>query len=79
MRHSGRYKIKNRKINVLKLTAGSDIAEPEEIEDELEVYQKFVDGCIECVRINERLVMVVNDEGLIRDLPDNCNVPLLVD
>ncbi len=61
----------NRKINVLKLTAGSNIAEPEQIEDELEVYQKFVDGCIECVRINERLVMVVNDEGLIRELPEN--------
>lgn len=61
----------NRKINVLKLTAGTVIAEPEEIEDELEVYQKFVDGCIECVRINERLVMVVNDEGLIRELPEN--------
>lgn len=61
----------SRKINVLKLTAGSSIAEPEQVEDELEVYQKFVDGCIECVRINERLVMVVNDEGLIRELPEN--------
>lgn len=61
----------NRKINVLKLTAGSIIAEPEEIVDELESYQKFVDGCIECVSLNERLVMVVNDEGLIRELPEN--------
>lgn len=61
----------NRKIVVLKLTAGSNFADPEMIEDELEVYQKFVDGCIECVRINERLVMVVNDEGLIRELPEN--------
>lgn len=63
--------MKNRKINVLKLTAGSVTAEPEQIEDELEVYQQFVDGCIECVRINARLVMVVNDEGLIRELPEN--------
>lgn len=63
--------MKNRKIYVLKLTAGSCITEPEQIEDELEVYQKFVDGCIEVVRINERLVMVVNDEGLIRELPEN--------
>lgn len=63
--------MKNREIKVLKLTAGSCNAELEQIEDELEVYQKFVDGCIECVRINERLVMVVNDEGLIRELPEN--------
>ena len=63
--------MKNRKINVLKLTAGSVIADLEEIEDELEVYQKFVDGYIECVLINERLVMVVNDEGSIRELPEN--------
>lgn len=63
--------MKNRKIFVLKLTAGSCIAVPEQIEDELEVYQKFVDGCIECVRIDEQLVMVVNDEGLIRELPEN--------
>lgn len=63
--------MKNRKITGLKLTAGSNLAEPEEIEDKLEVYQKFVDGYIEIVRINERLVMVVNDEGLIRELPEN--------
>lgn len=64
--------MENRKINVLKLTAGNTvIIEASRIEDELEVYQKFVDGCIECVRINERLVMVVNDEGLIRELPEN--------
>ena len=61
----------SRKINVLKLTAGCNFAEPEEIEDELEVYQKFVYGYIECVRLHERLVMVVNDEGLIRELPEN--------
>lgn len=61
----------NRKIVVLKLTAGSNFADPEMIEDELEVYQKFVDGYIECVRINKRLVLVVNDEGLIRELPEN--------
>ncbi len=69
--------MKKRKIHVLKLTAGCDIAEPEEIEDELEVYQKFVDGCIEVVRINERLVMVVNDEGLIRELPENIIATIL--
>lgn len=69
--------MKNRKINVLKLTAGSAIAEPAEIVDELEVYQKFVDGCIEVVWINERLVMVVNGEGLIRDLPENIIATIL--
>lgn len=64
--------MKNKKINVLKLTAGNIIEVVlSQIEDELEVYQKFVDGHIECVRINERLVMVVNDEGLLRELPEN--------
>lgn len=64
--------MKNRKINVLKLTAGDTVViEASQIVDELEVYQKFVDGCIECVRLHERLVMVVNDEGLIRELPEN--------
>ena len=67
----------SRKINVLKLTAGCNFAEPEEIEDELEVYQKFVDGCIEVARINERCVMVVNDEGLIRELPENIIASIL--
>lgn len=69
--------MKNRKIYVLKLTAGSVTAEPEEIEDELKVYHKFVDGFIEVVRINERLVMVVNDEGLIRELPENIIATIL--
>jgi hypothetical protein len=63
--------MENRKIHVLKLTAGSYTAEPAEIEDELEVYQKFVDGCIEVVRLNARAALVVNDEGLIRGLKEN--------
>ena len=63
--------MKNRKIDVLKLSADNIEVVPAQIEDELEVYQNFVDGCIECVRINERVVMVVNDEGLIRVLPEN--------
>lgn len=63
--------MKNRKINVLKLTAGSNIAEPAQIEDELQTYQDYVGGPIEIVRLNERTALVVNDEGLIRELQEN--------
>ena len=69
--------MENRKISVLKLTAGSFIAEPEVIEDELETYQNFVEGNIECVRIKKNLIMVVNDEGLIRELPENIIATIL--
>lgn len=64
--------MKNRKINVLKLTAGNNVEVVlSQIEDELKNYQDFVEGNIECVRIKKNLIMIVNDEGLIRKLPEN--------
>lgn len=42
-----------------------------DIDDKLETMQKIVGGYIELVRIAYPLFMVVNEEGLIRDLPNN--------
>lgn len=42
-----------------------------EIPDELENYQRIVDGYIECVRWDEDHVMIVNEEGKIDGLPVN--------
>ena len=69
--------MKDRKIIVIKLIAGSNTPIKEEINDELEVYQEFVGGNIEIVSLGERLAMVVNDEGLIRELPENMIASIL--
>lgn len=69
--------MKDRKIIVIKLIAGSNTPIKEEINDELEVYQEFVGGNIEIVTLGERLAMVVNDEGLIRELPENIIASIL--
>lgn len=64
-------------ITVFKLPAdGSLRAIPEEIPDKLEVLQEYVDGYIEIVTLDRyndglRLVMIVNDCGLIWGLPVN--------
>ena len=69
--------MKDRKIVVIKLIAGSNTPIKEEINDELEVYQEFVGGNIEIVTLGERLAMVVNDDGLIRELPENIIASIL--
>ena len=43
------------------------------IENSLKNLQKTVDGYIEVVRIASDLAVIVNEEGLIRDLPYNFN------
>lgn len=64
-------------ITVFKLPAdGSLRAIPEEIPDNLTQLQHYVDGYIEIVTLarfpdGSRLVMIVNDCGLIWDLPVN--------
>ena len=45
--------------------------EEREIQNELEEIQKIVGGFIEIVRMHDDLVMVVNEEGLLLDLPYN--------
>lgn len=62
---------------VFKLPAdGSLKAIPDEIPDKLEVLQQYVDGYIEIVTLSRnadcsRLVMIVNDSGLVWNLPEN--------
>ena len=42
-----------------------------EIPDELENYQRIVDGYIECVRWDDDHVLIVNEEGKLRGLEKN--------
>lgn len=60
-----------KKIIVLKILAGELHADPVEIEDEMKVYQEYVGGMIECVTLDSRWLMVVNDNGLNENLPLN--------
>lgn len=41
-----------------------------EIENKLEIYQKLVGGYIEVIRFGDYF-LIVNEEGRLRDLPDN--------
>lgn len=67
----------DKKITVVKLPAdGSLRAITEEIPDNLTQLQHYVDGYIEIVTLSKpfdgrRLVMIVNDCGLVWDLPVN--------
>lgn len=66
-----------RTITVFKLPAdGSLMVIPEEIPDRLEVLQQYVNGYIEIVTLCQeddlsRTVMIVNTEGLIKELSIN--------
>lgn len=42
-----------------------------EIPDEVENYQRIVDGYIECVRWDDEHVLIVNEEGKLRGLDKN--------
>lgn len=42
-----------------------------EIPDELENYQRIVDGYIECVRWDDEHVLIVNEEGKLRGMDKN--------
>ena len=64
-------------MNVLKLQP-PDIIELIDIENKLEELQEQVEGYIECVTlIPDKLVMVVNEEGLIRELPYNMSASII--
>ena len=39
--------------------------------DELETYQKIVNGYIECVQLERGVTLICNDEGLLNDMPFN--------
>lgn len=59
-----------RNITVLKVEVGS---EPEvvTVEHSLESFHKLVGGFIEQVRLSEDIYLIVNEEGMIHDLPVN--------
>lgn len=65
-------------MRVLKITpTGAEITN---IKPELESYQRLVGGNIDCVTIAPgKLVMVVNDEGLLLDLPLNPGASAIAD
>ena len=66
-----------KKIKAMFIEAGSFNVTVKEIDDELKVYQDFVGGFIECVSLNPRTIMVVNDEGLMCDLKENIIASML--
>jgi Domain of unknown function (DUF3846) len=45
-----------------------------EIENELEAFQKIVGGYIECVSIGFDMIMVINEEGKLLELPPNIDL-----
>lgn len=49
-------------------------ARRERIENSLEAFQRAVGGYIEVLSLAEDLVIVCNEEGLIKGLPYNCNI-----
>lgn len=44
------------------------------LSNSLEALQKTVEGHIETVTLAEDLVIICNEEGLLRDLPENCRI-----
>ena len=54
-----------RTIKAFKIPCNGQLPELVEIPDELEVYQEFVGGYIEIVRVPPKPIMFVNDTGLI--------------
>lgn len=48
-----------------------------DIDNTLEALQKAVDGYIECVYLDDRTIMLVNEEGALRGMPQNPIASLL--
>lgn len=57
-------------MRVLKITP-VDGYEVTDIPDRLETLQEAVGGLIEVVWLTPRMVMIINEEGKLRSLPDN--------
>ena len=66
-----------KKIKAMFIDAGSCEVTVKWINDELEVYQEYVGGYIECVNLNSRTVMVVNDCGLLLNMKENIIASML--
>lgn len=50
----------------------------EKIENTLEAMQRIVEGYIEVVNLGDGVLVVCNEEGLIRDMPLNCRIGQIV-
>ena len=57
-------------MRVLKINPGKPPI-PADIDNTLEALQEAVGGYIETIHINDRLVLVCNEEGKLRQLPKN--------
>lgn len=55
-------------MNVLKITPGHGVT-CEEIENSLEAFQTTVGGYIEVIPLTNKLVVVCNEEGKLKELP----------
>lgn len=47
---------------------------PVELPNELQALQQVVNGPIEAVTITQDLIVLCNEEGRLRGLPDNCEI-----
>jgi len=58
------------KIRVI-IARPNELAEITEIENDLETYQAIVGGYIECLTLDEKAILICNEEGKLKGLPDN--------
>ena len=58
-------------MKVVVKKAGENFGEVREIENELEPLQEIVDGWIETVHWGDGILLVLNEEGKLKDLPFN--------
>ena len=63
-------KIENRKVTLIGIDSTS-------AETELKAMQKAVGGYIEPVRLSENAVMLVDEEGMLKELPQNALASLI--
>ena len=61
------------RISVIVKQPGRD-PERVELDNTLEALQKAVGGFIETVTINDKVVVICDEEGRLKDLEPNCNV-----
>lgn len=64
-----------RKIKAIVKRADEAVGHMTWISDRLENLQKHVGGYIEVVPLTPGVVVICNEEGLINNLPFNCQVP----
>lgn len=58
-------------MKILKVEPNSETFEAVEIENDLTAMQKVIDGYIEVVTLNDNLLLIVDEEGVLKDKPLN--------